>query len=80
MGGRVKPGHDGTLELAGREKMGYSESVSRRAVMANREQRSNREKKKPKSDKKSAPIPGVKPPAYVEPQLIRKPHKGKDWV
>ena len=44
--------------------------------MANREQRSNREKKKPKSDKKGAPPP-VKAPAYVEPQLIRKPHKGK---
>jgi len=48
--------------------------------MANREQRSNREKKKPKSDKKAAPVPAVKPPAYVEQQLIRKPHKGKDWV
>ena len=45
--------------------------------MANREQRSNREKKKPKADKKAAPIPAVKTPAYVEPQLIRKPHKGK---
>lgn len=46
--------------------------------MANREQRSNREKKKPKADKKGgAPIPAVKTPAYVEPQLIRKPHKGK---
>jgi len=49
--------------------------------MANREQRGNKEKKKPKSDKK-APVPagGVKPPAYVEPQLVRKPHKGKDWT
>ena len=46
--------------------------------MANREQRSNKEKKKPKADKKNAPTMG-KPvtPAYVEPQLIRKPHKGK---
>jgi hypothetical protein len=49
---------------------------SRRAAMANREQRSNREKKKPKSDKKGAPPP-VKAPAYIEPQLVRKPHKGK---
>ena len=47
--------------------------------MANREQRSNREKKKPKSDKKAVPMP-VKAPAYVEPQLVRKPHKGKDWT
>ncbi|HEY2884088.1 MAG TPA: hypothetical protein VGJ08_02600 [Rhizomicrobium sp.] len=69
-----------SANLAGREKMRYSESISRRAVMANREQRSNREKKKPKSDKKAAPIPAAKTPAYVEPQLIRKPHKGKDWV
>jgi hypothetical protein len=51
-------------------------AFSRRAVMANREQRSNREKKKPKADKKGAPPP-VKAPAYVEPQLVRKPHKGK---
>jgi hypothetical protein len=48
--------------------------------MANREQRSNREKKKPKSDKKGASTIPVKAPAYVEPQLIRKPHKGKDWA
>ena len=47
--------------------------------MANREQKSNREKKKPKSDKKGAPVT-TKAPAYVEPQLVRKPHKGKqDW-
>ena len=47
--------------------------------MANREQRGNKEKKKPKSDKKGAPI-AAKAPAYVEPQLVRKPHKGKqDW-
>jgi hypothetical protein len=44
--------------------------------MANREQRSNREKKKPKADKKTAPLT-VKAPAYIEPQLVRKPHKGK---
>jgi hypothetical protein len=50
--------------------------VSRRAVMANREQKSNREKKKPKSDKKGAPIT-TKAPAYIEPQLVRRPHKGK---
>jgi len=44
--------------------------------MANREQRSNKEKKKPKSDKnqktKAAPAP------FQAPELIRKPHKGKD--
>ena len=49
--------------------------------MANREQRGNKEKKKPKADKKAAPVAaGPKPPAYVEPQLVRKPHKGKDWT
>ncbi|MEJ0028446.1 MAG: hypothetical protein WDN01_20680 [Rhizomicrobium sp.] len=50
--------------------------------MANREQRGNKEKKKPKADKKAAAVPatGGKPPAYVEPQLVRKPHKGKDWT
>jgi hypothetical protein len=50
--------------------------------MANREQRGNKEKKKPKSDKKGAPVAAgaIKPPAYVEPQLVRKPHKGKDWT
>ncbi|MEJ1968301.1 MAG: hypothetical protein WDN03_06650 [Rhizomicrobium sp.] len=49
--------------------------------MANREQRGNKEKKKPKADKKAGtPVSaGGKPPAYVEPQLVRKPHKGKDW-
>lgn len=48
--------------------------------MANREQRSNKEKKKPKADKKAAaPIAG-KQPAYVQPELVRKPHKGKDWT
>jgi hypothetical protein len=47
--------------------------------MANREQRSNREKKKPKADKKPGAT-AVKQPAYVEPQLVRKPHKGKDWT
>ena len=29
-----------------------------------------------KTDKKGAPI-SIKAPAYVEPQLVRKPHKGK---
>ena len=51
--------------------------------MANREQRGNKEKKKPKADnKKAAAVPATagKPPAYVEPQLVRKPHKGKDWT
>jgi hypothetical protein len=49
--------------------------------MANREQRGNKEKKKPKSDKKAPAVPTTgKPPAYVEPQLVRKPHKGKDWT
>ena len=49
--------------------------------MANREQRSSKEKKKPKADKKAGPAPtAIKAPAYVEPQLVRKPHKGKDWT
>ena len=47
--------------------------------MANREQRGSKEKKKPKADKKAggAPATTMKAPAYVEPQLVRKPHKGK---
>ena len=44
--------------------------------MANREQKSNREKKKPKADKnqktKPAPVP------FAQPELVRKPHKGKE--
>jgi hypothetical protein len=46
--------------------------------VANREQRSNKEKKKPKADKNQK----VKaaPPAFKAPELIRKPHKGKEWV
>jgi hypothetical protein len=44
--------------------------------MANREQRSNKEKKKPKSDKKGGPVKSATP-GYVEPVLVRKPHKGK---
>lgn len=43
--------------------------------MANREQNSSREKKKPKADKKAAAISAK--PGFAEPQLIRKPHKGK---
>jgi len=48
--------------------------------MANREQKSNREKKKPKADKKAAPVVQGNKPAFQEPALIRKPHKGKDWT
>lgn len=47
--------------------------------MANREQKSNREKKKPKADKKAAPVSAGLKPGFQEAQLIRKPHKGKDW-
>mgnify|MGYP001553091834 CR=1 FL=1 len=47
--------------------------------MANREQKNNREKKKPKADKKAAPVSVPAKPGFQEPQLIRKPHKGKDW-
>jgi hypothetical protein len=47
--------------------------------MANREQKSSREKKKPKADKKGAPAVASAKPAFAEPALIRKPHKGKDW-
>jgi len=45
--------------------------------MANREQKSNREKKKPKAGKDDK----VKaaPPPFKAPELVRKPHKGKDW-
>ena len=46
--------------------------------MANREQKSSREKKKPKADKKAVPV--MAKPAFSEPALIRKPHKGKDWT
>jgi hypothetical protein len=49
--------------------------------MANREQKSNREKKKPKSDKDQKGKPSSSStPAYVAPELVRKPHKGKDWT
>jgi hypothetical protein len=47
--------------------------------MANREQRSSREKKKPKAnDKDKAQKPAQS--AFVQPELVRKPHKGKDWT
>jgi hypothetical protein len=47
--------------------------------MANREQKSNREKKKPKSDKDGKAKP-TSTSTYVAPELVRKPHKGKDWT
>ncbi|MGN6515273.1 MAG: hypothetical protein ACTHLR_05475 [Rhizomicrobium sp.] len=46
--------------------------------MANREQRSNREKKKPKANDKAKDK--TAPPPFVQPELVRKPHKGKDWT
>jgi hypothetical protein len=46
--------------------------------MANREQRSNKEKKKPKASDKDKQAKGA-PPPFVQPELVRKPHKGKDW-
>ncbi len=45
--------------------------------MANREQRSNKEKKKPKADKDQKTKP-ASTSTYVPPELVRKPHKGKD--
>lgn len=47
--------------------------------MANREQRNNREKKKPKAGDKDKQAKGSSPPPFVQPELVRKPHKGKDW-
>lgn len=47
--------------------------------MANREQRGNKEKKKPKADKNDK-NKSVATPSYVQPELVRKPHKGKDWT
>lgn len=47
--------------------------------MANREQRSNREKKKPKANDKGKDKT-ASPPPFVQPELVRKPHKGKDWM
>jgi hypothetical protein len=44
--------------------------------VANREQKSNREKKKPKAGAKTPPVAAK--PAFAEPALVRKPHKGKD--
>ena len=44
--------------------------------MANREQHSNKEKKKPKQDKKGKEKSA--PPPFVQPELVRKPHKGKE--
>jgi hypothetical protein len=48
--------------------------------MANREQRPNKEKKKPKKDNKDQNLQAksAPQPAYVPPELVRKPHKGKD--
>jgi hypothetical protein len=46
--------------------------------MANREQRSNREKKKPKANDKAKQAKAAQTP-FVQPELVRKPHKGKDW-
>ena len=46
--------------------------------MANREQRSNKEKKKPKANDKAKQDKSA-PPPFVQPELVRKPHKGKDW-
>jgi len=43
--------------------------------MANREQRKNKEKKKPKAGKTDKAKPAAI--AYVPPELVRKPHKGK---
>jgi hypothetical protein len=47
--------------------------------MANREQRSNREKKKPKASEKDKAAKSA-PQPFVQPELVRKPHKGKDWT
>lgn len=44
--------------------------------MAHREQHSNKEKKKPKANKPEKPKSA--PPPFVEPALVRKPHKGKE--
>ena len=48
--------------------------------MANREQRPNKEKKKPKkgTDQNNLQAKLAPQPAYVPPELVRKPHKGKD--
>lgn len=43
--------------------------------MAHREQHGNKEKKKPKANKQDKNKSSQ--PTYVEPTLVRKPHKGK---
>ena len=45
--------------------------------MANREQRGNKEKKKPKQEKDKKDKTPAPPFPFVQPQLVRKPHKGK---
>ncbi|HEY1962874.1 MAG TPA: hypothetical protein VGG69_10680 [Rhizomicrobium sp.] len=44
--------------------------------MANREQHRSKEKKKPKQDKGKKDK--LSPPPFVQPELVRKPHKGKE--
>ena len=44
--------------------------------MAQREQHGNKEKKKPKQDKNKKDK--TAPPPFVQPELVRKPHKGKE--
>ena len=43
--------------------------------MANREQRKNKEKKKPKAGEKGKEKSA--PPPFVQPELVRKPHKDR---
>jgi hypothetical protein len=43
--------------------------------MASREQHGNKEKKKPKQDKNKKEKPSSSP--FAQPELVRKPHKGK---
>lgn len=54
----------------------FTGGLNREGDVANREQRGSKEKKKPKQDKgkkdKSAP------PPFVPPELVRRPHKGKE--
>jgi hypothetical protein len=44
-------------------------------AVAHREQHSNKEKKKPKQDKNKK---DKAPPPFVQPDLVRKPAKGKE--
>jgi hypothetical protein len=44
--------------------------------VANREQHRSKEKKKPKQDKGKKDK--LSPPPFVQPELVRKPHKGKE--